>query len=67
MIGLTCCVNYSDMLALTWPFNRPFFDDLVVVTAPDDHKTAGVCREHGRNGLRLWGSMWAGMTWIFTG
>lgn len=47
MVGFTCCVNYADMLALTYPFNRHFFKAFVVVTAPDDKRTKLFCRANG--------------------
>jgi len=46
MIAFTCCVNYSDMLVITYPFNRKYYDTLIVVTAPDDHKTIGFCQDN---------------------
>ena len=47
MIAFTCCVNYADMLAITYPFNRRYFDELVVVTSPGDFATIGFCQANG--------------------
>ena len=43
MIGFTCCVNYSDFLKITYPLNRYFLDELIVVTSLDDIKTIRYC------------------------
>lgn len=40
------CVGYGDFLAQTLPENLPLVDRLVVVTAPSDAETIGVCRRH---------------------
>jgi hypothetical protein len=37
------CVNYSDYLSLTLPYNKRHFDEVVVVTSKDDAKTKYVC------------------------
>jgi hypothetical protein len=47
MIGFTCCVNYSDFLAATYPHNRKYFDRFIVVTSPDDIKTHAYCEANG--------------------
>jgi len=44
-VAFTCCVNYSDMLALTWPLNRDLFDAFIVVTSTDDKRTQEYCRD----------------------
>lgn len=38
-----CCVNYSDFLAHSLPFNKNFFNRTVVVTSLDDKDTKRVC------------------------
>ena len=49
--GLTICVEFDDLLRLTLPCNALHFDELVVVTSPDDRATLQavdeVCRERG--------------------
>lgn len=37
------CVGYGDFLAETLPLNRSLFNQLVVVTSPDDKETQRVC------------------------
>lgn len=37
------CVDHSDFLAHTLPFTKPHFDQVLVVTAPEDKKTQKVC------------------------
>ena len=40
------CVGYGDFLAASLPENLHLFDDLVVVTSPDDEETRAICRKH---------------------
>lgn len=41
------CVNYSDFLAASLPFNLPLFDDIVIVTTPEDDATIRLCKRWG--------------------
>ena len=41
--GIIVCVNYSDFLSHTLPFNKPLFNHLIVVTSPEDEKTKNLC------------------------
>jgi hypothetical protein len=40
------CVGYGDMLAWSLPWNRPQFDAVAVVTAPDDCLTQSIAKAH---------------------
>lgn len=44
--AFTTCVGYSDFLSWSLLFNRPQFDNLVVLTTPQDLKTQEVCSFH---------------------
>lgn len=39
MKAILVCVDYSDFLAITLPYNRHHFEEVMVVTAPNDQKT----------------------------
>jgi len=41
--GVIVCVNYSDFLSYTLPFNKTIFNHLVVVTSPEDERTQKLC------------------------
>ena len=43
------CVNYSDFLKITLPFNKHNFDNIVIATHPDDHETIEVCLNNNVN------------------
>ncbi len=45
--AVTVCVNYSDFLKETIPFNMPLFDRWVIVTTPQDTDTRELCRRYG--------------------
>ena len=45
--AVTVCINYSDFLRFTLPYNKKHFDNYVVVTVPDDQKTIDLCRKYG--------------------
>jgi len=45
-IAFTCCVNYSDMLKLTYPHNKNLFDDFIVVTSGTDMETRYYCHKN---------------------
>lgn len=46
MNAILVCVDFSDVLQITLPYNRHHFDKLVVVTSPKDHDTYEVCLEN---------------------
>lgn len=41
------CVNYSDLLAVTLPYNRHHFEQVLVVTSPNDTATQELAVEYG--------------------
>lgn len=41
------CVNYSDFLEITLPWNIQHWDKVVVVTSSKDHRTAEIARKYG--------------------
>jgi len=41
------CVNYSDFLKYTLPYNKHNFDNIIVVTISDDINTQKVCNDNG--------------------
>lgn len=45
MRGITVCVNYDDLLAVTLPRNAIHLDEVVVVTSPQDTRTPEVVRQ----------------------
>ena len=45
-VAFACCVNYSDMLAITYPHNKKFFDDYIIVTSTDDLRTQDYCKKN---------------------
>lgn len=42
MNAILCCVDMSDILSITLPYNRRHFDQVVIVTTPQDHNTQEV-------------------------
>lgn len=46
IVGYTCCVNYGDMLALTYPFNKRFLNEYIVITSTEDTKTIEFCKKN---------------------
>ena len=44
MRAILTSVEYGDILALTLPYNRHHFDDVMVVTTPDDEETQAVAK-----------------------
>jgi len=44
--GITVCVDYADILALTLPYNREFFSEFMVVTTVKDHQTIHLAQEN---------------------
>lgn len=46
MRAILVCVDYSDILAITLPYNRHHFEEVWVVTSSGDSNTILVAREH---------------------
>ncbi|HEY3740673.1 MAG TPA: hypothetical protein VGL53_12555, partial [Bryobacteraceae bacterium] len=40
---ISTCVGYGDILAHTLPRNKPHFDRMLIITAPEDKQTRKVC------------------------
>lgn len=47
MRAILASVEYSDLLALSLPYNRHHFDEVFVVTTPEDLATQAVAKQHG--------------------
>lgn len=45
--AVTVCVNYSDFLAVTIPYNLALFDRWIIGTEPEDTNTRDLCRRYG--------------------
>jgi hypothetical protein len=45
--AIIVCVNYSDILSWTLPFNKKMFDSITIVTSSEDKKTQQVAKENG--------------------
>lgn len=45
MQAISVCINYSDYLAISLPFNRPFFEKYSIVTAAHDEKTLELIKQ----------------------
>lgn len=50
MRAIMVCVDYADLLAITLPYNRHHFEDVMVVTSNGDRATQDVC---ARLGVRM--------------
>lgn len=46
IIGFSVCVNYSDLLKLTYIFNKSIFDKYIISTSIDDIETQNFCNEN---------------------
>lgn len=44
---IICCVDMSDLLETTLPFNKDYFDEILIVTSDKDQDTINVCNENG--------------------
>ncbi len=47
--ALVICVDFSDLLAITLPYNRHHFEEVLVVTTPADELSQSVARSWGAN------------------
>lgn len=45
--SVTVCVDYSDILELTLPYNKHFISETIIVTAEHDTRTIEVAQQHG--------------------
>lgn len=43
MKAIIVCVDFADLLSITLPYNRHHFDEVMVVTTPEDKATIEVC------------------------
>lgn len=47
MRAILVCVDYADILAITLPYNRHHFTEVMVVTTPSDIETISVAEKYG--------------------
>jgi len=45
--AIIVCVDYSDYLEITLPYNKHHFDEMLIVSTPDDISTHSVCEANG--------------------
>ncbi|MFO0202723.1 MAG: hypothetical protein ACK528_06290, partial [Alphaproteobacteria bacterium] len=46
MRAFIVCVNYADLLAITLPYNRHHFSEVIVVTSSADTQTQAISRQN---------------------
>lgn len=46
MRAIMVCVDYSDILSITLPYNRHHFEEMCIVGTPDDHVTRQLASRH---------------------